>query len=91
MMKRRSAGRRGDASREDQFEHASRHVDLDALLAEHLGGTRAAESVVQGRETRRSARGPEASPQPASQPHALWLRESALLDDFSRPGDSSDS
>jgi hypothetical protein len=54
-MRSRTGGRDG-SSRDDDFEHASRHVDLDALLSEHLGGTRAAEAIVESIEARRKAR-----------------------------------
>jgi hypothetical protein len=55
-MRSRTGGRRGDSSRDDEFQHASQHIDLDSLLSEHLGGTRAAEAIVESIESRRKAR-----------------------------------
>jgi hypothetical protein len=53
----RSAKRKRDkAEAEDAFSHASEHVDLDALLSEHLGGTKAAESVVERIDSQRRTR-----------------------------------
>ena len=44
----RSSKRRRENTPEaiEGFEHASRHADLESLLAEHLKGTGAAEAIV---------------------------------------------
>jgi hypothetical protein len=53
---RTSKRQRVDAPSDTEFEHSSRHVDLDSLLSEHLGGKRASESIISGFETQRKAR-----------------------------------